>query len=142
MSGTDGSVMKLFNDSKEAAPMTKSGSDVLRAATRARNKGAAFALLARDLDIGIAALDAFARGEGTLPDAIMSALAKHIFGDNVTFDAARNLLVRAKRVPIPAGLLPPRYVPPPRPVSAPSPPPIRSDKPPPVQPKGRPGWAD
>ena len=68
--------MKLFG-SKEATPMTQTGTDVLREALRARiHKGYA-GLLARDLGIGVAALDEFAHGKGKLPDAIMSALAKN-----------------------------------------------------------------
>jgi hypothetical protein len=129
--------MKFFNG---ATPMTPTGTDVLREALRIRTKKGHTGSLARDLNIGIAALDEFAHGKGKLPDAIMSALAQHIFGSNVTFDAEQNLLKRAKPASIPAAVPPPRFVPTPK--VYPTVAPMIPSKPAPVQPKGRAGWAD
>lgn len=50
--------------------------------------------IARDHNIGIAAIEEFVYGKGKLTDATMTAMAKEIFGDNCSFDAERNLLVR------------------------------------------------
>jgi hypothetical protein len=80
---------------KSDPPPVVTGTDKLREAARAKfMKGPKAALLARDLQIGVSALDEFAHGQGTLPPKIMTALARDFFGDNCSFDPERDLLVR------------------------------------------------
>ena len=89
----------LKNTKMNAPPMTtetKTGTDVLRAALRARaHKGSYLSILARELNIGLGALDEWIReGKGGFQPEILDAMAKDIFGKNAGFDAERNLLVR------------------------------------------------
>ena len=134
--------MSLFGTAKDIAPMT-TGTDVLRAALLARaHRGGYLAILARELNVGIGALDEFAHGKGKLPDAILNGLAQDIFGSNCSFDSERNLLVQAKQVPLPSAVRPPLFVPTPKvyPLVSPL---ISSNPQPQAQPKQtRAGWAE
>ena len=55
------------------------GTEALRATLTERIRKGQAATIARDLDIGAAALDSFSRGEGSLPPRVLDALAKHLF---------------------------------------------------------------
>jgi hypothetical protein len=79
------------------------GTAVLRATLTARfSKGPApVALLARDLNIGTGALDAFAHGTGKLPLETLQALAKILF--DATYDTELDRLRPVKK-PEPASL--------------------------------------
>jgi hypothetical protein len=103
--------MSLF-----ATPVTKTGTDVLREALRIRLKKGSPAQLSLDVGVGVAALENWAAGSGRLPDDVMGKIAKWLFGDNVSFDAARNLLVRKKPTMLRSTAPPPKAPvrPPPR----------------------------
>jgi hypothetical protein len=68
------------------------GSDVLKATTRARIRYGGGASLARDLHVGLAALEEFATGAGKLTDATMDKLANELF-PGASYDAQSDLLV-------------------------------------------------
>jgi len=133
--------MSFFGNAKDAAPAV-TGTDVLREALRIkfRHGPSVTANLARDLNVGVGALEAWASGSGQLPVAALNTITKRIFGDTASFDAERNLLVREKREAIPMGITPPRWTPPPKPIPPPEPPRAKVQPPPPLPPK--PGWAD
>ena len=133
--------LKLFG-SKETAPMTApTGIDVLRGALLARApKGAFLPIMARELNVGLAALQEWMHGKGRLSPETLNAMARYVFGDNAGFDAERNVLVRAKPVTTPLGNPPPPYKAPAK--IYPLHPPARdaSCKPPPKA--RRAGWAE
>ena len=79
---------------------TKTGIDVLREALRVRFKRGPIVvgIFARELGIGVGTLEDFANNRAaTLPAQTLDAAAKFVFGDNVSFDAERNLLRRTKQ---------------------------------------------
>jgi len=134
--------MSLFGNTKEAAPMVKTGVDVLKAAVLARAHKGALGLMARDLNVGLGALQEWAHGgKAQLSPETLNAIARDIFGDNVSYDVETGLLKRTKQVPLPAPVRPPLFVPTPKvyPLVSPL---ISSNPQPQPQPKGRPGWSD
>jgi hypothetical protein len=128
---------------KDTKPMT-TGTEALRERIRVHFKKYNGANLARDLNIGQAALDAFAHTNGKLPDAVLDGIAKRFFGDNCSFDAERNLLKNNSPPPV---LMP---SPPARPLPINAGPIVRTGAdlanpvaPGPMQPRlSRPGWAE
>jgi hypothetical protein len=71
------------------------GSEIIRQTLYARAFKGHLSYLARDLGVGVAALDSFSRGEGKLPPEILQALAKEFFG--AEFDPALDRLRSANR---------------------------------------------
>src|SRR5512133_55816 len=95
--------MNLFK-SKDATPPTMTGEEVLREALRVRFKRGpvVVGIFARELGVGVGALEDFANGKvATLSAQTLDAVAKFIFGDNAGYDAERNLLTRVKQIPKP-----------------------------------------
>jgi hypothetical protein len=79
---------------------------VLRETLFARAFKGHLSYLARDLGVGVAALDSFSRGEGKLPPEILQALAKEFFG--AEYDPTLDLLRHANRqAPTLRGVRPP-----------------------------------
>lgn len=132
----------------------KTGVDALRDALRVRMKKANLTNLVRDISdasktpIGNAAVEAFATASANLPEPVLQALARHLFGDNASLDVERNLLMRKKVAPLPAAVGPPPIV---DPKSLPSyhpvqpfgtlgPQPVVAERKQPRQ--ARPGWAE
>jgi hypothetical protein len=73
------------------------GTDVLRGALYARLHKGALPLLARDLNVGIARLEDFARGQGKLPPEILASLAKEFF--NADYNSAADRLQSVTKQP-------------------------------------------
>jgi hypothetical protein len=85
--------MSLFSRSKETTAMAEpetTGIDVLRAATKSRRFKGHLGLLARDLQVTIGDLEAFADSGKQLPPAVLQALAKELF--NAELDVEANKL--------------------------------------------------
>jgi hypothetical protein len=118
----------------------KTGSDLLRAAVRARKCGTA--VLAREIEVAGESLHQFAHGTGTLPPQKLTELANYLFGGAVTLDTEKNLLrttnttpplrMSAYPPPIDTSKLPKHKIP----TCGPKP-----EKPVKPVPQTRPGWA-
>jgi hypothetical protein len=63
--------------------------------------------LARDHNVGLEKLESFAVGQTSLPPDVLDALAKALFGNNVSYLADTDKLHRAKQPATPLGVLPP-----------------------------------
>jgi hypothetical protein len=83
-----------------------SGLALIRSAVLVRAKKSHLANLARDLGTGLATLEEFAHGRAKLPNDILNALAKELFGANATYDPQIDKLIRAKPPTIPMGAHP------------------------------------
>ena len=133
--------MSLFSPTKDAPPAV-TGVDVLRRTLYARLAKGALAQIASNISgVGIAALEDFARGHGQLSPAILSLLAKELFGNHVELSETGMLRSANREEPTPfATAIPPQWDPsahPPVPLTA-----STNGKPPkPVPPRQpRPGW--
>ena len=60
--------------------------------------------LAKELNVGLSALEEFGTGKGNLPPDALSAIARVLLGDNVVYDAARDKLRRAGPEPRSLGI--------------------------------------
>ena len=69
-----------------------SGVDVLRQTLYARLAKGALPLIASNLPVGIAALENFARGQGSLSPEILGLLTKELFGGAIELNPATGLL--------------------------------------------------
>jgi hypothetical protein len=68
-----------------------SGTTLLRRALNTRNRKVSIAVLARDLDVSVVALELFATDdEALLPPRVLDALAKRLLGS--TYDEDRNVV--------------------------------------------------
>jgi hypothetical protein len=92
-------------------PETQTGTTTLRLALRARLHKGGIGIMSRDLGTSIASLEAFATSNAKLPAETMNKLAKYIFGETASFDAASDRLRRAKPQAQPMGIVPPPVVP-------------------------------
>jgi hypothetical protein len=122
------------------------GTQILRDALRARALKSHLGTLARDLNIGVEALEGFARSGTALAPDIMTRLAQDLFGSSsVKFDAARNLLVRTTPEARPLGIRPPSVnemkLELPKFTGGPAPPRPHSAALPGAKQSRRPGWA-
>jgi hypothetical protein len=81
--------------------------EVIRAAVRVRRHKGHLASLARDHNVGLEKLESFAVGQTSLPPDVLDALAKALFGNNVSYLADTDKLHRAKQPATPLGVLPP-----------------------------------
>ena len=90
-----------------------SGLAALREVVRVRARRGHLGWLAKELNVGLSALEEFGTGKGNLPPDALSAIARVLLGDNVVYDAARDKLRRAGPEPRSLGITPPSHVPPP-----------------------------
>jgi hypothetical protein len=92
---------RTFGGPVPAAPVIKTGSDAIRARVWSRWRRSNLSRIAMDLQIPLAALEAFAKGEGQLPEAALHALTKEFFM-NTRYDPVDDLLVDTRPPPLPA----------------------------------------
>jgi hypothetical protein len=85
------------------------GTGIIRGALLNRAKHGHLGLTARDLGVGIGALEEFCYGRGQLPPATLQALAKDLF-PHAEWDEATNLMRPVNRIePKPLGVPPPPF---------------------------------
>lgn len=123
------------------------GEMILRDAVKARlSRGPAAAVaIAQSCKVGVDSINNFAAGKAGLPVAALQLAAREIFGGNVDYDAAANLLNRRKIEPQPTcTAMPPSGQ---CATKLPTYPSMRDFAPKPVEPEkrkappsGRPGW--
>jgi transcriptional regulator with XRE-family HTH domain len=86
----------------------KTGTDVLRAAVHARNKGTNLAGMARDLGLSASNLEAFAAGKSNLPPAMLKKLCDWLFAGNTEYDETIDRLRPTNKAEAkPLGIRPP-----------------------------------
>jgi hypothetical protein len=137
--------MSLFRT--EAEPEV-TGIDVLRKTLAARMSQGALALIASNIPgTGVSALEDWVRGGKTPPPAVLSLLAKELYGGHVELSETGMLRSANKQAPVSMGIQPPQWN------SAEHPPvpinrgghapfaPVKGVPPQSARPK-RPGWAD
>ena len=120
----------------------ETGTDVLRQVLVARHMGRAS--LARDLGVSNEALHNFANGKGTLPPAVLQALALDWSGGNIIYDPAIDRLRPANKIePRSLGSGPPPIT---EMMTLPTfkggPAPAQTGYPPPKPKARRPGWVE
>jgi len=124
----------------------KNGTDALRAAVYVKSRRGHLAHLARDLQIGINALEEFGHGRANLAAETKVAMGPLLYPGS-EYDAARDMMRSANRTPPRSlGTAPPPYDPSQHPkfdtsIAIRGPVPIKTIKTSP-QPVPRPGWAD
>jgi hypothetical protein len=88
----------------------RTATDAIRAHTWSRWRRGNFAGLARDLQVSIADLEAFVKGQKPrLADSVMHALVKEFY-HHTRFDPENDQLIDIAPPPLPAGKLPEPYV--------------------------------
>ena len=84
--------------------MSKTGTDVIREATRLRRNNA---VIAKHLQVSQLVLEQFIASERQLPKEAMQTLTEYLFGDHMLFDPETNLM-RTKTPPtLPTAIHPP-----------------------------------
>lgn len=90
-------------------PPIVTGTDLLRAALKARN----IAAMAKELQVAAETLNSFVAGRTDLPPTMKQQLTTEIFGGTAIYNAELDRLQPSNRAkPTPLGSHPPRYVPP------------------------------
>jgi len=77
----------------------KTGTDVLRETLRVRCFKGDLVLIAKNRGLGVAVLDGFLRGTGSLPPDILQKMAQEFWGDSARYDAERDVLYRVRQEP-------------------------------------------
>jgi hypothetical protein len=117
------------------------GTDVIRAAMRARSAG--LARMAGDLQLSLTQLDSFVFHGGKLPPKALCLLAADLFAGHAEFDPTTDLLRPTNRTePVAMSVRPPQFDPasrPPLDCSIRGPVPVKGAEPQPARPK-RAGW--
>ena len=102
--------MSLFNrkDTTMSEPEI-TGTEAIRRRLHGRWKKVNLAKTASDLGIGLSRLEAFAKGEGKLPEAEMHLLCKEFYSHNTRFDPIADKLLDVSPPPDPPPVMPDPY---------------------------------
>ena len=86
--------MNIFGRKEAVEPKPVTGSSIIKAALRAKNKKINIALMARDIAVPTSTLENYiANPAATLPDDVMKRAAAYIWPNGTTWDPERDLLV-------------------------------------------------